>query len=167
MTSEVSALTWPLTSADSSIQLVWRNLGSVVWSGSAASFPPAPKEPGVYLIKVTLDGRYRIYIGEARDLNRRLRSFGGRADEKPNERGMTTTNMRGRIRRTCRAGGGAVTYLLELPVKHLPEGEALDPHCKDCRIVLERLALSTAYLRGEPLINEHGFPEYPPDDPLQ
>ena len=167
MTSEPTALNWPLTSADSSIPLVWRMLGPVAWSGSAASFPAAPKEPGVYLIKVMLDERYRVYIGEAEDLNRRLRRYGGRADEKPNQREMTTTNMRGRIRRSCRAGGGAVAYLLELPLKHLPEREALDPHCKDCRIVLERLALSAAYLRGEPLINEHGFPRYPLGDPLQ
>jgi hypothetical protein len=97
MTSEATALNWSLTSADSSIELVWRKLGPVAWSGSAASFPAAPKEPGVYLIKVTLDDRYRVYIGEAEDLNRRLRRYGGRADEKPNQRGMTTTNMRGRI----------------------------------------------------------------------
>ena len=167
MTFEATVLNWPLTSGDTSIQLVWRKLGPVVWSGSAASFPIAPKEPGIYLIKVTLDDRYRIYIGEAEDLNKRLRRYGGRADEKPNQRGMTTTNMRGRIRRTCRAGGRAAAYLLELPVKHLPERGALDLHCKDCRIVLERLALSAAYLRGEPLINEHGFPQYPAGDPLQ
>jgi hypothetical protein len=142
-------------------------LGPVAWSGSAASFPAGPKEPGIYLIKVILDHRYRIYIGEAADLSGRLRRYGGQADEKPNQRGKTTTNMRGRIRRTCRVGGGAVVYLLELPIKHLPEREALDPYCKDCRIALERLALSAAYLRGELLINEHGFPEYPPGDPLQ
>lgn len=167
MTSEPVALNWPLTSADSSIQLVWRMLGPVDWTGTAASFPAGPKEPGVYLIKVIFDDRYRIYIGEAEDLNRRLRRYGGRADEKPNQQGMTTTNMRGRLRRTCRAGGSAIAYLLELPIKKIPEREALDPYCKDCRIVLERLALSAAYLRGEPLINEHGFPEYPPGDPLQ
>ena len=96
MTSEANVLNWPLTSGGSSIQLVWRNPGPVAWSGFAASFPAAPKEPGVYLIKVTLDDRYRIYIGEAEDLNGRLRRYGGRADEKPNQRGMTTTNMRGR-----------------------------------------------------------------------
>ena len=95
--------------------------------------------------------RYRVYIGEAEDLNRRLRPYGGRADEKLNQREMTIRNMRGRIRRTCRAGGIAVACLLGLPVKHLPEREALDPHCKDCRIVLQRLALSAAYLRGEPV----------------
>jgi hypothetical protein len=167
MTSEVDTLNWSLTSAGSSIQLAWRKLGPVAWSGTAASFPAAPRQPGIYLIKVTLDHRYRVYIGEAEDLGRRLRRYGGRADEKPNQRGMTTTNMRGRVRRTCRAGGGAVVYLLELPIKHLPEREVLDPHCKDCRIALERLALSAAYLCGEPLINEHGFPEYPPGDPLQ
>ena len=167
MTSEARALTWPLRSAGSSIQLAWRSLGPVAWSGLAASFPATPKEPGVYLIKVILDDRYRIYIGEAADLSRRLRSYGGRADEKPNQRGMTTTNMRGRIRRTCRAGGSAVACLLELPIKHLPQREALDPHCTDCRITLERLALSAAYLRSEPPINEHGFPQYPPGDPLQ
>lgn len=120
MTSEANVLNWPLTSGGSSIQLVWRNLGPVAWSGFAASFPAAPKEPGVYLIKVTLDDRYRIYIGEAEDLNGRLRRYGERADEKPNQRGMTTTNMRGRIRRTCRAGGSAAAYLLELPIRHLP-----------------------------------------------
>jgi hypothetical protein len=166
-TSDVTTLNWQLTSASSSIQLIWRKLGPVAWSGSAALFPAAPRQPGLYLIKVSLDHRYRIYIGETGDLRRRLRDYGGHADEKPNERGETTPNMRGRIRRTCRAGGGAVVYLLELPIKHLPEREELDQHCKDCRIALERLALSAAYLRGEPLINEHGFPEYPPGDPLR
>ena len=160
ITSEADVMDWPLASAGSSIQLRWRKLGPVVWSGAAASFPVAPKQPGIYLIKVTLEHRYRIYIGEAGDLGRRLRRYGGRADEKPNQRGMTTTNMRGRVRRTCRAGGGAVVYLLGLPIRHLPERETLDPYCKDCRIALERLALSAAYLRGEPLINEHGFPEF-------
>jgi len=74
----------------------------------------------------------------------------------------------GRIRRTCRAGRerSIIVYLLELPIMHLPGREVLDSHCKDCRIALERLVLSAAYLRGEPLINEHGFPEYPPGDPL-
>jgi hypothetical protein len=115
---------------------------------------------------VTLDDRYRVYIGKAEDVNRRLRRYGGPADEKPNQREMTIRNMRGRIRRTCRTGGSAVACLLELPVKHLPEKEALDPHCKNCRIVLERLALPAAYLRGEPVINEHGFPGYPSGDPL-
>jgi hypothetical protein len=167
MASEADVLLWPFISEGASIQLAWRMLGAVRWSGSAASFPPAPEEPGIYLIKVMLGARYRIYIGEAEDLSRRLRRYGGQAAEKPNQRGKTTTNMRGRVRRTCRAGGGAVVYLLDLPVKQLPEREALDPRCKDCRIVLERLALSTAYLRGEPLINEHGFPEYPANDPLQ
>jgi hypothetical protein len=167
MAPEADVLNWPLVSDGASIQLAWRMLGTVRWSGSAASFPPAPAESGIYLIKVMLGARHRIYIGEAEDLNRRLRHYGGRAAEKPNQRGKTTTNMRGRIRRTCRAGGGAVVYLLDLPVKQLPEREALDPRCKDCRIALERLALSAAYLRGEPLINEHGFPECAADDPLQ
>jgi hypothetical protein len=166
MTSEADIISWPLTSACSSIQLVWQKLGPVTWSGSAASFPVAPQKPGIYLIKVSLSHRYRIYIGEAEDLSKRLRRYGGRAAEKPNQRGKTTTNMRGRVRRTCRAGGDVVVYLLDLPIKHLPEREDLDPHCKDCRITLERLALSAAYLRGEPLINEHGYPEYPPGDPL-
>jgi hypothetical protein len=141
MLPETNALTWPLTSEGSLIQLVWRRLGPVAWLGSAARFPDAPKEPGVYLIKVALEGRYRIYIGEAENLDKRLRRYGGQADEKPNRRGMTTTNMRGRIRRTHRAGGSAVVYILELPVKQLPEREALDPHCKDCRIVRKTRAV--------------------------
>ena len=32
--------------------------------------------------------------------------------------------------------------------------------------MLERVALSAAYLRNEPLINEHGFPKAPQGDPL-
>lgn len=125
-------LLWPLISDDASIQLAWRMLGAVGWSGSAASFPPAPWKPGIYMVKVMLGDRYRIHIGEAEDLNNRLRRDGGQADEKPNQRGKTTTNMRGRIRRTFRAGGSALVYLLDLPVKQLPGREALDPRCKDC-----------------------------------
>jgi hypothetical protein len=166
MESEADTLDWPLTSAGSSIYLVWQKLGPVAWSGSAAAFPAAPEEPGIYLIQVTLDRSYRIYIGEAADLSQRLRRYGGRPNERPNQAGKTTSNMQGRIRRTYRAGGSATVYLLQLPIKQLPQREALDPACKDCRIVLERLALSAAYLRGEPLINEHGFPRYPSDDPL-
>ena len=64
MTSEADVPDWSLTSAGSSIQLTWRNLGRVAWSGSRASLPAAPKEPGIYLIKVILDHRHRIYIGE-------------------------------------------------------------------------------------------------------
>jgi hypothetical protein len=164
---EPDALDWPLKSAGSSIRLLWRKLGAVVWANNAGSFPNAPEEPGIYLIKVTLDGRYRIYIGETVNLRRRLRDFGGRAEERPNQRGKTTTNMRGRVRRTCRAGGNVVVYVLELPVRQLSRRETLDPYCRDCRIMLERLALSVAYVRGEPLINEHGFPEYPLGHPLQ
>ena len=166
MAPEADTLDWSLASADSSMRLVWRKLGPVVWSGSAAGFPAAPERSGIYLIKVALDHRYRIYIGEAANLNKRLRSYGGRTDEKPNERGKTTSNMKGRVRRTCRAGGSVTVYLLELPIEHIPGRGALDPDCKDCRITLERISLSAAYLRGEPLINEHGFPKYPSEDPL-
>ena len=166
MECEPDVMSWPLTSSSSFIQLSWHELGPVTWSGSSATFPAGPGRPGVYMVKVSLGNRYRVYIGETADLRKRLRSFGGRAEEKPNQRGKTTANMRGRIRRTCRAGGEAVVYLLELPVKHVPGRESLDLHCKDCRITLERLALATAYLRGEPLINEHGFPECRAGDPL-
>jgi hypothetical protein len=167
MELEADGLEWPLSSEGSFVRLTWRMLGPVAWSGSAAAFPPAPSEPGIYLIRVRLGQTCRVYIGEAADLGRRLRRYGGRADERPNQRGMTTSNMRGRIRRTYRAGGSAEVYLLELPVRQVPERDALDPGCKDCRIVLERLALTAAYLRGEHVINEHGFPGYPPGDPLQ
>ncbi len=164
--SEADALEWSLTSGGSSIQLAWRKLGPVAWSGSTAAFPAAPEEPGIYLIQVTLDGSRRIYVGEAANLSRRLRRYGGRANERPNQRGMTTSNMRGRIRRTYRGGGSAMVYLLQLPIEQFPEREQLGSDCKDCRIVLERLALSAAYLRGEHLINEHGFPGYPSGSPL-
>jgi hypothetical protein len=132
-----------------------------------ATFPAAPAEPGIYLIRVRLGQDSRVYIGEAADLGRRLRRYGGRAGERPNQRGMTTSNMRGRIRRSHRAGCSAEVYLLELPIRQAPQREALNPGCKDCRIVLERLALTAAYLRGEHVINEHGFPVYESIDPLQ
>lgn len=83
-----------------------------------------------------LDQNRRAYVGEAADLAKRLRRYGGRADDQPNQRGMTTSNMRGRIRRTFRAGGSAEVYLLDFPVTQFPERETLDPGCKDCRIVL-------------------------------
>jgi hypothetical protein len=142
-------------------------LGPVAWSGSVATFPVAPAEPGIYLIRVMLGQSRRVYVGEAADLGRRLRSYGGRAEELPNQRGKTTSNMRGRIRRTYHAGGSAEVYLLEPPVRLIPEREALDTGCKDCRIALERPALTAAYLQGEHVINEHGFPRYLPGNPLQ
>lgn len=167
MEHEPELLDWSLSSEGFCIRLTWRMLGPVTWSGSAATLPAAPAEPGIYMIKVMLEQSQRVYVGEAADLGRRLHRYGGRADERPNQRGMTTSNMRGRIRRTYRAGGTAAVYLLGLPVEQVPEKEALDPSCKDCRIMLERLALVAAYLRGEHVINEHGFPSYLPGAPLQ
>jgi hypothetical protein len=43
----------------------------------------------------------------------------------------------------------------------------LDPDRKDHRIMIERLAISAAYLHGEQLINEEGFPAYPEGHPLR
>jgi hypothetical protein len=83
VTSEASALNWPLTSAGTPIPLVWRNLGPAAGPGSAASFPSRCEEPGACLITVTLDDRYRLYIGEAEDVSRRPRRYGGRANEEP------------------------------------------------------------------------------------
>jgi hypothetical protein len=159
---------WPLVSGNLGCQLRWHRLGSVAWLDGIASFPRAPDEPGVYLVKLTAHGKYRIYIGEAANLRRRLRSYGGHGAERPIERGKTTTNMRGRVRRVLRQNDGSVeVYLLQLPID---SGHALCedyPACKACRIMLERVALSAAYVRQEPLINEHGFPKVPAEDPLQ
>ncbi|HTQ91209.1 MAG TPA: hypothetical protein VMK84_17125, partial [Streptosporangiaceae bacterium] len=105
--------------------------------------------------------------GEAADLRKRLRRYAGRAEERPNERGMTSTNMRGRLTRTLRAGGEAVIYRLQLPLEQAHVGERLDLDRKDHRIMVERLAISAAYLQGEQLINEGGFPAYPKGHPLQ
>lgn len=120
------------------------------------------------MVKMIAHGRYRIYIGEAANLRKRLRRYGGQGAEHAIQRGKTTTNMRGRVRRTLREDDGSVeVYLLQLPID---SGNALCedyPSCKDCRIMLERIALSTAYLRYEPLINEHGFPKPSSEDPLQ
>jgi hypothetical protein len=119
------------------------------------------------MVRLAARGKYRIYIGEAANLRKRLRRYGGRGAEHPNERGRTTSNMRGRVRRVLRENDGRVeVYLLELPIG---SGQGLCenyPACKDCRIMLERVALSAAYLRNEPLINEHGFPKATQGDPL-
>ncbi len=163
-----NGIVWPLASEIAGVQPRWHRLGSATWLDGVASFPRSPDEPGVYLVKLTARGRYRIYIGEAANLRKRLRSYGGRGAERPIERGKTTTNMRGRVRRVLRENDGSVeVYILELPID---SGFALCenyPACKDCRLMLERVALSAAYLRHEPLINEHGFPKASPEDPLQ
>lgn len=168
MVQQKNGFVWPLVSENAAAQLRWHRLGSVTWLDGFASFPRGPDEPGVYLVKLAARGKYRIYIGEAENLRKRLRSYGGHGAERPIERGKTTTNMRGRVRRVLRENDGSVeVYLLQLPID---SGYALCEHCpacKDCRIMLERLALSTAYLRHEPLINEHVFPKASPDDPLQ
>lgn len=158
---------WLFMSHAQSIRLTWARLGQVAWSGTGATFPVAPQEPGVYLVRVALGDDSRVYIGEAANLRSRLRSYGGSAVERPNEPGRTTENMLGRIRRTYRAGGSAAAWSLKLPIQLSPEREPLDPAIKDCRIMLERLAISAAYLHGEHVINERGFPEYPPGHPLQ
>jgi hypothetical protein len=167
MSEEKDGFVWPLDSEPASIQLRWRMLGSVTWLNSVARFPHAPDEPGVYLVKLTARCKYRIYIGEAANLRKRLRSYGGQGAERAIEPGKTTTNMRGRVRRTLRENDGSVeVYLLQLPID---SGYAMCeyyPACKDCRIMLERVALTTAYLRHEPLINEHGFPKATREDPL-
>jgi hypothetical protein len=158
---------WPLVSGPNAVELLWQKLGSVEWLDGIARFPHGPHEPGVYLVKLTVRGRHRIYIGEAANLRKRLRSYGGEGAEHPIAQGMTTTNMKGRVRRVLREADGSVeVYLLQLPID---SAEALceeGPACKDCRIMLERVALTAAYLRHEPLINEHGFPKPSRDDPL-
>jgi hypothetical protein len=167
MDMEKNTFVWPLVSESAAVQLRWDRLGSVTWFDDFAGFPSGPDEPGIYLVKLTARGRYRIYIGEAANLRKRLRSYGGQGAEHAIERGKTTTNMRGRVRRTLREDDGSVeVYLLQLPID---SGHAMCEHyptCKDCRIMLERVALSTAYLRHEPLINEHGFPKASAEDPL-
>jgi len=75
--------------------------------------------------------------------------------------------MKGRLTRTFREGGEAVIYILQLPLEQCPARERLDPDRKGHRIMIERLAISSAYLRGEQLINEGGFPAYPKGHSLQ
>jgi hypothetical protein len=165
--SEERGFVWPLVSESAGVQLCWRRLGSVTCVNDVARFPDAPDEPGVYLVKLTARSRYRIYIGEAANLRKRLRGYGGQGAEHAIERGKTTTNMRGRVRRTLREDDGNVeVYLLQLPIDSVYAMCEYYPDCKDCRIMLERVALATAYIRQEPLINEHGFPKAPPEDPL-
>ena len=107
---------WLFMSQAQSIRLTWARLGRVAWSGSGATFPVAPQEPGVYLVGVALGDDSRVYIGEAANLRFRLRSYGGNAMERPNERGSTTANMLGRMRRAYRAGGSAAVWALKLPM---------------------------------------------------
>ena len=136
---------WPLVSGSTSFQPRWHWLGPVTWLDGFTKFPQSPDEPGVYLIKLADRGSYRIYIGEAANLRKRLRNYGGHGAERSIKRGKTTTNMRGRVRRTLRENDRSIeVYLLELPVGS-GYGMCEDfPNCKDCRIMLERLALSTA-----------------------
>lgn len=169
MTVEGDVFIWELVCQGHVIELHWHKLPPVIWSNDIATFPIAPDEPGVYLVKVTLGARCRAYVGEAANLRKRIRSYGGRGVESPNEQGMTTANMKGRVRRTFRAGGDVSVYWLELPIA-LPEVlYDLDPSDKDDRTMLERIALTVAYLHGVPLINEHGFPPSLPEhnDPLR
>lgn len=149
------------------MKFCWRWLGSVGSHDGYASFPPGPENPGVYMVKLTACGTHRIYIGEAANLGKRLRGYGGRGAEHPNRPGMTTTNMKARVRRVLRERDGEIeVYLLELPACSGLSWCEHYPACKDCRVMLERLALATAYLRREPLINEHGFPKVLEDNPL-
>jgi hypothetical protein len=167
MDSQNGGFVWRLGSGTRGLELRWSMLGSVRWLDGSASFPRGPDEPGVYLLRLAARSRYRVYIGEAANLNRRLRRYGGRGAEHPHERGKTTTNMRGRVRRTMRENDGSVeVYLLELPIGSGSTLCKLNPACKDCRIMLERIALTSAFMKHEPLINEHGFPAPTPDDPL-
>lgn len=77
------------------MRLRWRRLGLVGSHEGYASFPQGPENPGIYLVKLTARGAYRIYIGEAANLTRRLRRYGGRGAEHPSRPGKTTTNMKG------------------------------------------------------------------------
>jgi hypothetical protein len=129
---------WPLSSGSAAVTLRWHKLGSVTWADGIAKFPRGPDNPGVYLVKVAARGKYRLYIGEARNLRRRLRSFGGRGATYPIQPGKTTTNMKSRVRSALRQGdGSAEVHLLQLPLDAaLATCEAF-PDCKDCRVMLE------------------------------
>ncbi len=127
------------------MELRWRWLAAVRSHDGYASFPPGPGNPGVYLVKLTARGTYRIHIGEAANLNRRLRRYGGRGAEHASQPGKTTTNMKGRVRRVLREHDGKMeVYLLELPARSGLAWCEHYPACKDCRIMLERLVLATA-----------------------
>src|SRR5205809_125141 len=102
MGEEKNGFVWPLISESAGVQLCWQRLGSVTWLDGFARFPRGPDEPGLYLIKLTAGSRYRIYIGEAANLRKRLRRYGGHGAERSIEQGKTTTNMRGRVRRALR-----------------------------------------------------------------
>jgi hypothetical protein len=168
VTDERDHFNWPLASGAATARLRWDRLGSVELLDGAARLPQANEEPGIYLIKLSAQGRHRVYIGEAANLRERLRRYGGAGVECPPSRGKTTTNMRDRIARVLRDNTGRVEiYVLALPVN---AGYAMCdryPGCKDCRIMIERVAIAAAYLRREPLINEHGFPAVVLGDLLQ
>ncbi len=141
MDDEKGGFAWPLASESQGVQLRWHRLGSVTWLDGFASFPRSPDEPGVYMVKLTARGQCRIYIGEAANLRKRLRSYGGHGAEHPVQRGKTTTNMRGRVRRVLREmDGSAEVYLLGLPIDSANSMCEDYPACKDCRIMLERVA---------------------------
>src|SRR5258708_24317084 len=117
MIQQNNGFAWPLAPEIAGVQLRWHRLGSATWLDGVASFPRGPDEPGVYLVKLTARGEYRVYIGQAANLRKRLRSYGGHGAERPIERGKTTTNMRGRVRRVLRENDGSVeVYLLQLPI---------------------------------------------------
>lgn len=63
MGEEKNGFVWPLASESTGVQLRWHRLGSVTWLADFASFPRGPDEPGIYLVKLTARGRYRIYNG--------------------------------------------------------------------------------------------------------
>ena len=78
VSEEETGFVWSLASGSADVDLRWNKLGSVTWLDGVARFPRGPGEPGIYLVKLTARGRYRIYIGEAANLRKRLRSYGGK-----------------------------------------------------------------------------------------
>jgi len=66
MAGPMGELEWTLCTAGSSTHLFWRLLGPIEWTGLSIKFPAdIPREPGIYLIRVTLGEATRTYVGEA------------------------------------------------------------------------------------------------------
>lgn len=161
---------WHLKTADSRVDMQWACCGEILWGNISndpqtiyVRMPSLPKQPGVYLIEFSLKGRSRAYIGQTKNLQARLRKYAGSCSNSPPKAGNPEINMKGRFWRTFNNGGMASVYLLaEVGSKGC---QVLSINSDDL-FILERIALTTAFLMGLPLINEKGYPRPSSEDPL-
>lgn len=134
-----------------SIEFDWQSLGSAQNdTNGKLKFPIAPRQPGLYRLRLCGKGESRHYIGETDELRRRLQHY-----RTPGAKQQTNIRMEEKCRDHMAADGDMEVDIVVDKVAVAMGGEALrvDLTDKTMRRMLEHAALVTETAAGTDLLN--------------